>query len=148
MKLNLGSGAHPLEGFENLDAETGWRFEDGLGAYPDGSVEAITISHALYRLPLADWPPAFAEFARVLEPGGILRITEDSTDDRRSPRYGGFHDAVTLTSAELVIAHMDAAGFEYVARIASGFSRFRDGSLIQRWHGEPPKVFHVEGTKP
>lgn len=148
LRLNLGSGAHPLDGFENLDAENGWRFEDGLADYADGTVEAITISHALYLLPLADWPAAFAEFARVLEPGGVLRVTEDATDDRRSERYGGFHDAVTMTSAELVVTHMEVAGFKRVAKVAPWWTGYRDDSLVQQHHGKPPKVFHVEGVKP
>lgn len=148
VKLNLGSGAHPLDGFENLDAENGWRFQDGLGAYDDASVEAISISHALYLLPLADWPAAFAEFARVLAPGGVLRVTEDATDDRRSVRYGGFHDAVTLTSADLVITHMEVAGFKRAAKVPPWSTGYRDGSLVQQHHGKPPKVFHVEAVKP
>ncbi len=93
MKLNLGSGAHPLEGFVNLDKQNGWTFEQGLW-YSDRSVEAITISHALMYVPLAEWPRVFTELARVLVPGGIVRITEDATNDPESERYGGFHDAV------------------------------------------------------
>lgn len=147
MKLNLGSGAHPLEGFVNLDLADGWRFEDGLGDYPDGSVEAITISHALMYVPLSWWPFVFGEFARVLELGGVLRVTEDATDDRSSERYGGFPDAVTLTSAQLVVLQMGVAGFQAV-RVAEDESQFVDDSLIQRWHGSPPKVFHAEGVKP
>ena len=90
MRLNLGCGEeHLISGFENLDARNGWRFEDGL-PYPDGSVEAITISHALYLVPLADWPAAFAEFARVLKPGGVIRITEDDATNPASSRFGGW----------------------------------------------------------
>ena len=56
MRLNLGCGEeHLIDGFVNLDARTGWHFEDGL-PYPDGSVEAITISHALMYVPLSAWP--------------------------------------------------------------------------------------------
>lgn len=147
VKLNLGSGAHPLDGFVNLDLANGWRFEDGLGGYPDGSVEAITISHALMYVALGDWPFVFSELARVLEPGGVVRITEDETEDRASERYGGCPDAVTLTSRSLVVTQLQLAGL-IPAVVLSDVSRFRDGSLMQTWHGRAPKVFHVEGVKP
>ena len=148
VKLNLACGPRHLDGFENLDLTNGWRFQDGL-PYADGSVEAITESHGLYLLPIADWPHAFAEIARVLEPGGVVRITEDATDDRRSSRYGGFDGWVTLTSRGLVSVHLEAAGLD-VKDCSPEWSYFKngtDGSLIQEWHGEPPKVFHVEGIK-
>lgn len=147
MKLNLGSGhEHLLADFENLDKETGWLFEDGLD-YPDGSVEAITVSHALYRVALADWPFVFGEFARVLEPGGVVRLTEDSATDPRSSRYGGFHDAVTLTSPGLVLSYMTSAGLD-ARRVNENETFFKDTSLIQNWHGPAPKCFWCEGVKP
>lgn len=121
-----------------------WRFQDGLGDYEDGSVAGISVSHALMFLPLEDWPAAFAEFARVLEPGGVLRVTEDSTADPASERYGGFPGAVTLTSRALVGKHMQQAGL-HVSR-AKG-TKFHDDSLVQEWHGTEPKVFHIEGIK-
>jgi len=149
VKLNLGSGAHPLGGFENLDLTNGWRFEDGLGQYPDGSVEGITISHALMYVALADWPFVFSEIARVLEPGGVVRITEDATDDPASERFGGFDGAVTLTSSALVRQHLAAAGLDDYDRTPhlTYFDDGLDSSLIQTWHGDPPKVFHCEGVK-
>ena len=147
VKLNLGAGAHPLDGFVNRGPENdGWRFEDGLPEYEDGTVDGITISHSLMYLPLDFWPAVFAEIARVLRPGGVLRVTEDTTDDRRSERYGGAPDAVTLTSADLVILHATAAGLR-ADRVKPDESWFADLSLVQRWHGEPPKVFHVEALK-
>ena len=146
MKLNLGSGAHPLEGFENLDAENGWRFEDGL-EYPDASVEGITISHALMYVELRSWPCVFSEISRVLAPGGVVRTTEDATDDPASERYGGFHDAVTLTSARLVNLQMGIAGLE-AGQLGERETTFRDDSLIQSWHGGSPKCFFCEGVKP
>lgn len=146
-RLNLGSGLHPIEGFANLDLENGWRFENGLLDYADGSIAAITVSHALMYVELSHWPFVFAELARVLEPGGVLRVTEDRTDDLRSARFGGAPDAVTLTTAGLVRGYMEIAGL-VIHDVAPNFSHFRDASLIQNHHGIPPKVFHVEGVKP
>jgi len=146
VKLNLGSGGFPLDGFENLDAQNGWRYEDGLGAYADGSVQAITISHSLMYVPEHEWPYVFAEIARVLEPGGVLRVTEDSTDDPISERFGGHEDAVTLTSLDRVMRSMKDAGFE-AHPVSADESFYRDDSLIQNRHGGEPKVFFCEGVR-
>lgn len=145
MKLNLGAGNAPLDGFVNLDAFEGWRFQDGLD-YPTASVNAISISHALMFLSLEDWPPAFAEFARVLVPGGVIRITEDNTTDPLSERFGGHAEAVALTSAELVIRHLETAGFS-ASEVAPDQTSYLDDSLLQWLHGNPPKVFFVEGIR-
>ena len=145
-RLNLGCGPHHLDGFDNLDAETGWRFEDGLMGYAD--VEGITVSHSLMYVPIGLWPEVFSEFARVLEPGGIIRITEDATDDPESERFGGWHDAITLTSRKLVGKHLRAAGLTVVRGIDADTTAFTDRSLIQAWHGLAPKCFWVEGRKP
>lgn len=145
VKLNLGCGPAVLDGFENLDAATGWRFEDGL-PYADATVAVITISHALMYVPLAEWPAVFADLARVLEPGGIVRVTEDDTEEPESERFGGWHDAITLTAPELVMGHLADAGLA-AFRVGMDETLFRDRSLIQQLHGAPPKVFAVEGRK-
>ncbi len=151
LKLNLGSGDATLDGFVNLTPPA-WRFQDGLGDYADGTVDGITISHALYLVPLYEWPKVFAEFARVLKPGGVVRITEDATDDPNSERYGGFRDAVTLTSRSLVRMQLGIAGLTTAALSDPDQefdnSSFVDRSLIQQLHGRPPKVFAAEGVKP
>lgn len=146
MRLNLGCGVHMLDGFVNLDASNGWRFEDGFPSYEPGCVEAVTISHALMYVPMEDWPAVFAEIARVTARDGVIRITEDNTADPESERFGGYHDAVTLTTPGLVVENLEQAGF-VAAEIAPDKTRFRDRSLIQRHHGDPPKVFFVEGVR-
>ncbi len=146
LRLNLGCGPHLLDGFENLDPATGWRFEDGL-PYPDGSVEGISISHSLHRLPLAAWPAAFAEIARVLEPGGIVRVTDDDREHPESPRRTDpWHEAVAATGPEVVRVHLRAAGLKTRLWTAT-MTGFRDDSLLQAWHGLEPKVFFLEGKK-
>lgn len=151
MKLNLGSGRFPLDGFENLN-EPGhgwpaidWRAQDGL-PYPDGSVEAVTISHLLMYLGRDDWPPLFAEIARVLEPGGVVRITEDETISSASSRQGVQPGACTATDIYGVTGQLALAGLAPYWRGARS-TGFRDDSLIQNWHGETPDVFHIEATK-
>jgi ubiquinone/menaquinone biosynthesis C-methylase UbiE len=143
MKLNLGSGAHPLRGFKNLDRPE-WQWSQPLPC-ADGSIEAITISHALMYCPEMIWPSAFGEMHRVLASGGIVRITEDATDNPESERFGGCIDAVTRTSARKVRQYMRDL-FEPLDA-SPNITYFLDTSLIQRWHGAPPKVFHIEGRK-
>ncbi len=146
LKLNLGCGPHVMRGFDNLDLPD-WRFQTGLGFYADGSVAGASISHALMHLPEKDWPAFFAEVARVLEPRGVVRVTEDSTRDPASSRFGGFQRPATLTHPALVIRHMTDAGLD-AREVGRDETSFRDGSLIQARHGAAPKVFFVEGVRP
>lgn len=153
LRLNLGCGTegtrswHPIHGMVNLDKSMGWRFEDGLGDFVTGSVAGISISHALMYVQMADWPAMFAELARVLKPGGVLRITEDDTahpESRTHPR--GWHDAKTLTNPAMVKAHMERAGLR-AYDVAPGETKYDDTSLIQQQHGDAPDCFWMEGVK-
>lgn len=155
LRLNLGCGTqgkpswHPIAGFVNLDKSLGWTFQEGLGHFVTGSVAGITISHALYLVPLSDWPRIFRELARVLAPGGVLRITEDDATNRASSRYGGWRGsetAVTLTDAAMVRAHMEGVGLS-VVDVDATTSRFTDASLRQAHHGAAPDCFWIEGLR-
>jgi hypothetical protein len=155
LRLNLGCGTpstrswHPIAGMVNLDKSLGWRFEDGLGDFIDGSVSGITISHTLMYVEEQDWPAVFGEFARVLAPGGVVRITEDDAVNPVSVRYGGWkgsEPAVTLTSAALVRQHLERAGL-VVHDVDAATTRYADRSLMQAQHGEAPHVFFIEGVR-
>jgi len=153
--LNLGCGTpttrswHPIQGLVNLDKSLGWTFEDGLGEFIERSVAGITISHALMYVPEEHWPAVFAEFARVLGDGGVVRITEDVTDDPASARYGGWkgsEPAVTMTSPSMVRQHLERAGLT-AFDVTKTHTNYRDRSLMQAQHGDPPHVFFIEGVK-
>jgi len=155
LRLNLGCGTpgalswHPIPGLVNLDKSMGWRFEDLLPDYADGSVDGITVSHALMYVRDADLPKVFSEFARVLAPGGVLRITEDDTTNPKSRRLGGWRgseSAVIQTDAAKMRRLMEATGFT-VHDVAAGTSVYRDLSLCQAQHGAPPDVFFIEGRR-
>jgi LmbE family N-acetylglucosaminyl deacetylase len=145
-RLNLGGGINPIRGFENLDKSSDWYFEDGLVSYRDDSVEAITISHALMYVDSSVWPMVFSEIARVLEPGGILRVTEDAIGAPGSSRPVLRPGASVPTSLELVREAMIGAGLDPQV-VSPNVSLFYDTSLIQQNYGQPPDVFHIEGIK-
>ena len=139
IKLNLGSGQHPLEGFMNLDAELGWCFEDGLHQYQNEEVDAITVSHSLMYVREEDMLNVMQEFWRVLKPGGVVRITEDNT------HHWKWHGRNVDTTPELMFKYMTLAGFR-VADMEVNTTMYTDNSLIQEWH---PKAvsFYIEGKK-
>lgn len=147
LRLNLGGGINPVQGCINLDKSTGWTFETGLHQFPNGSVEAITESHALMYVSPAHWPFVFGEFARVLKPGGMIRITQDAIGAPGSNRPVIRPGAKLATSASIVLEHLAAAGInaQVVDPDETGFT---DRTLIQQNYGSPPDVFHVEGVKP
>lgn len=154
--LNLGCGTAgvtkggPIKGMVNLDKSTGWTFEGtGLQEYADGSVDGITISHALMFVDRNDWVSVFADLARALRPGGVLRVTEDDTVHPESRTRGGWRGrfpAVSLTSPGWVLRHMRDAGLD-AREVGREETAFEDGSLLQAHYGDRPHVFFVEGVK-
>lgn len=146
IRLNLGSGPNPLRGFVNLDKDSGWKFEDGLEAYGDGTVEAITVSHALMYVDVERWSFAFWEFARVLQTGGVLRITEDAIGGPGSTRPVMRPRAAVATTPALVLEHMAAAGLRADV-VDPATTRYGDRTLIQENYGTAPDVFHAEAVK-
>ncbi len=85
MKLNLGSGDCPLEGWENLDAKHGHRLYpisyNGLGTpLGDDSADEIRASHVLEHFPHHQTLDVLKEWVRVLKPGGWLKIAVPDFD--------------------------------------------------------------------
>lgn len=73
LRLNIGAGSEvKLPGFTAIDRE------NGQEAYPlpyaDGSVEEIYASHILEHFPAGNTQNVLDEWARVLKPGGRMRI--------------------------------------------------------------------------
>lgn len=155
-RLNLGCGDptnaswHPMPGFVNLDKSLGWSFEDGLGEFIDGTVDGITVSHSLMYVLPEDWPEVMREFARVLRPGGVVRITEDDTEHPGSRTYGkgwqGSQPAKILTGPAMVRRYLEGAGFT-VHDVDERTTHYTDGSLMQAQHGPRPDVFFIEGVR-
>jgi hypothetical protein len=79
VKLNIGSGDTKIEGFTPIDAKLGHDARD-LHDYETSSVSEIRASHILEHFTFRDASAALAEWVRVLEPGGRLRIAVPDVD--------------------------------------------------------------------
>jgi predicted SAM-dependent methyltransferase len=78
--INIGCGSRPLPGWINLDAARGdkidvvWDLRRGL-PFPDGSCAAIFGEHVIEHIPKADAELLLRECRRVLQPGGVVRLS-------------------------------------------------------------------------
>lgn len=73
IKLNLGSGDKPLEGYVNIDRKTGDEAYP-LNSYSDNSIGEIRASHILEHFPIKDVMPVVKHWFAKLCPGGIIKI--------------------------------------------------------------------------
>ena len=168
LKLNLGCGGFPLKGFVNMDSRGDignviesrdpgeyivvpeWKWQNGLIGFSDGVVDAITESHSLMYLLVEEYEAVFREIHRVLKNGGIFRITEDNCErpeeelKRDGLPWGNPASAVGPIEMEKELKKV----FSFVENVDFGMkTNFKDSSLIQQFHGTPPRVFHIEAIK-
>lgn len=72
IKLNIGAGGTKIDGYTPID------IKDGVDAiklpYPNESVDEVYASHVLEHFPYEKTALVLNEWARVLKPGGIMRI--------------------------------------------------------------------------
>ena len=78
LRLHLGSGAHRLEDWVNVDllgmpADLRWNVTRPL-PFPDGSAAAVFLEHVLEHFPLGSALDLLEECRRVLASGGIVRV--------------------------------------------------------------------------
>jgi SAM-dependent methyltransferase len=78
LRLHLGSGGHPLEGWVNVDVlgmepDLYWDLRLGL-PFPDASASAVFLEHVCEHFTLAADLELLAECRRVLAPEGIVRV--------------------------------------------------------------------------
>lgn len=90
VKLNLGSGDIPIDGYRNFDRKTGQE------AYPldveDNSIDEIRASHILEHFDQAEAPRVIECWASKLKPGGLLKIAvPDFAKIMESYKAGGNH---------------------------------------------------------
>lgn len=84
MKLNIGAGATVIEGFTPIDRKQGGeafplRLNDG-SPVADNSVDEIRASHVLEHFRFGEVNKVIDEWARVLKPGGKIRIAVPDFD--------------------------------------------------------------------
>lgn len=78
LKLDLGGGADPRPGYVNVDRLCGKEIHPL--DYPDGAADEIVASHCLEHLPMRTAIAAVKDWARVLKPGGVLKIAVPDLD--------------------------------------------------------------------
>jgi predicted SAM-dependent methyltransferase len=99
IRLNLGCGGSPLEGYVNVDMDSlealrgrypQQHFADGLIVhnydifnlpYTDGTVDEVRADSLIEHLPFPDEPRFFHEVKRVLRSGGLLRLATPDFED-------------------------------------------------------------------
>ena len=94
IRLNLGAGAKPLEGWMNIDHKSGGEAYP-LDGFADGTVDEVRASHLLEHFAQRDLLPVVEEWIRVLKPGGLLRIAVPDMAwiaDQLAARKGQPHD--------------------------------------------------------
>lgn len=149
IKLNLGCKRRMLAGFDNLDKIYGWYFQDGLPQYGEASVDGITISHALMFLSVSELEKFTKEMWRVLKVGGVVRITEDDTENPLGDMYqtGCVASGPRCLTGPIMMREMlEKVGFT-VYDVDRATTHFCDNSLMQAYRGGPPQRFFIEGVK-
>lgn len=124
---SLGLSVHGLDLSEGMLAiarreNPGLRFEQGSMRnldLPDGTLAGVVSWYSTIHTPQDELPAVYAEFRRVLAPGGHLLLAFQSGDEpRRHDRPWGH--PVTLDfrrmRPERVVALLEAAGFTLVQR--------------------------------
>ena len=79
MKLNIGAGSYPLEGFENLDLPE-FDMKKLPWPYKGESISMIVMGHVLEHVPRKNAMKVLREAKRVLEPGGVIHIAVPDMD--------------------------------------------------------------------
>jgi predicted SAM-dependent methyltransferase len=97
IRLNIGAGKKNIEGYIPID------IKDGIDArklpYPDESVAEVYASHVLEHFGFKEVPEVLAEWARVLKPGGLMRISvpdREKVEERRTDANSSLMDRILM----------------------------------------------------
>lgn len=93
----------------------------------DGSLGGVLSRYSIIHLPPEELPEAFAEFGRVLAPGGHLALAFFAHEDDSQLAWAFDHKVATAyrLSIPRVAALLENAGFEQVARLVQAPGRDR-----------------------
>lgn len=170
LRLHLG-GVQPKPGWSIVNVLPGPHVDylgscADLSAFPDGGVEEVYASHVLEHLSHRDeLLPALREIARVLRPGGVLRLSVPDLDILirlfQRPDLTVNHRLIIMRyifgaqetpydyhksglTFDIMIEYLRAAGFTTVRRVGE-FGLFDDTSSF-RFDGEPISL-NLEATR-
>lgn len=148
MKLNLGAGRNPLDGYQNLDRKTGQEIYPL--AFPDGVADEIRASHVLehfsHRLTL----DVLREWVRALKPGGVLKIAVPDFDYASTHRDHP-HWMMWITGAH--VDSDDCHGAIFTQRSLGDLMNLAGLVDLRTWISETrdcaslPVSLNLEGTK-
>lgn len=159
MKLNLGSGDKPLDGYLNIDRKMGgqagtqiqWRDGAKCRTFHDGEVDEVRASHILEHFGFEQTADVLAEWVRVLKPGGVLKIAVPNFNwiiaNRDNP----------LAEPYLMGGHLDENdrhGAIFTEAKLRGLMKSAGLVDIQPWVSETndcaslPVSLNLQGTKP
>jgi predicted SAM-dependent methyltransferase len=172
LRLHLGSGGHPLEGWVNVDVigmgpDLHWDLTRRL-PFPDGSAQAVFLEHVCEHFPLASVFQVLAESRRLLGPDGIVRVgvpdfgrylesyagdrafIERERPGRPTPllavaEVGLGHGHRSVWDAETLERVLSEAGFEDVRRRSWGASELDPAPDSPRRESES---VYAEGRRP
>ncbi|OKJ77971.1 class I SAM-dependent DNA methyltransferase [Streptomyces sp. CB02460] len=128
--VDLARRRHP-----ELRFETGTM--DALGL-PDGGLGGIVAWWSILHTPPDRLPVLFAEFRRVLAPGGRLLLGFHAGNGEpyvSEKRAGGFSYAIHLLSPDRVVGQLEEAGFALTARLTTPGARWPQVCLLARAAG-------------
>ncbi|MCX0245850.1 class I SAM-dependent DNA methyltransferase [Streptomyces drozdowiczii] len=128
--VDLARRRHP-----ELRFETGTM--DALGL-PDGGLGGIVAWWSILHTPPDRLPVLFAEFRRVLAPGGRLLLGFHAGNGEpyvSEKRAGGYAYAIHLLSPDRVVGQLEEAGFALTARLTTPGARWPQVCLLARAAG-------------
>jgi SAM-dependent methyltransferase len=105
-------------------AHPGLRFDEGSMTaldIPDGSLGGVVALYSIIHIPPDQLPAVFAEFGRILAPGGYALVAFQVGDDELNHRTEWFGHAIALDrywfTPDAVADRLIAAGFEIRAQV-------------------------------
>jgi predicted SAM-dependent methyltransferase len=173
MKLNLGAGDKPIEGWVNIDlvpshemkVEGNWRQDDVTELYSieNGSVSEILASHLIEHIHPKKVPDVLDRWYEVLEPGGtialeqpdvvkcciqVLRQLVEAPDDE--VLNVGMHGLYGESMEEGdYMGHLWGYTFDSLGKLLTeaGFKDLRETRPVMKPWGAGIRDFRIEGTK-
>jgi SAM-dependent methyltransferase len=163
LKLNLGSGSSVLPGWTNLDPRrvhpsiVRWSFDE-LIPFGDNKADVVFTSHVFNYVDESRYVECLLDIWRVLRPGGVLRLSEDRTDNgyiwRRPGRKHATGVLRSLPTREKIERALRAVGFTIFevsdettvsphTDVLLGNSRERRYRLGHKFYLEAVKLIHI-----